>query len=608
MFRTALSRRRAAVIHRCAAAVAGLVIGGAYASGQTNLLLDPGFEAGVAGAPDASSGDVATSTTAVQRAGPWIGWNNWVSPYSGFYTTSIPAHSGTQVGKTFSGPYGGIYQFPSVTGGDAYTASAWFVNSSLPADTLQNGETDDVRITFFSGPNGTGTNLGLVISSATVSNANPLDTWTQLTVQAAAPPTAQSVQWMAFFNDPLYLGGALFVDDTSLLDTSWNGGGADNNWSTNNNWGGVAPGQYAPLVFAGTTRLNNNNDFPVATPFYGIAFQPSAGSFTLNGNQVNLASDVVNNSTNAQTIALDLGLQQDTNFNTAAGNVTVTGAISGAFAVTKLGANTLALSGANTYSGATNVNTGTLLISPTSTPATTSALPTGATVSITGGLLQLAPGVTGGTGPAPTSSVSIASLSITGTGQFDLNNNHIIITYGASDPITTIAAYIATGYNSDHWNGPGIISSAAQIKTNGLLYGVGYADDSDHVVAGLTSGQIEVAYTLLGDANLDHFVNTTDFNIVAANFNQQITGWDQGDFNYDGFVNTADFNELAANFNQGVSGAASAGDMAALDAFAVANGLSLPTSSVPEPASAALLLVGAASLLSRRSRGRVRSA
>jgi hypothetical protein len=44
---------------------------------------------------------------------------------------------------------------------------------------------------------------------------------------------------------------------------------------------------------------------------------------------------------------------------------------------------------------------------------------------------------------------------------------------------------------------------------------------------------------------------------------------------------------LAANFNQGVSDAdTSAGDVAALDAFAAANGLSLPTlANVPEPAS-----------------------
>jgi len=45
-----------------------------------------------------------------------------------------------------------------------------------------------------------------------------------------------------------------------------------------------------------------------------------------------------------------------------------------------------------------------------------------------------------------------------------------------------------------------------------------------------------VAYTLLGDANLDGLVNSTDFNILAANFGQSINGWDQGDFNYEGLA------------------------------------------------------------------------
>jgi hypothetical protein len=185
----------------------------------------------------------------------------------------------------------------------------------------------------------------------------------------------------------------------------------------------------------------------------------------------------------------------------------------------------------------------------------------------------------------------------------DVNNDHLIITYGSSDPITTIAGYIKTGYNGGGWNGPGVISTAAQTKTNGLLYGVGYADGNDHVVAGLSSGQIEVAYTLLGDANLDGLVNGSDFNILAANFNQSVTGWDQGDFNYDGLVNAADFLDLAANFNQGVSGAASAGDVAALDAFAAANGLSLPTSAnVPDPATGSPLLIAGAGLLTPRRR------
>jgi hypothetical protein len=103
-------------------------------------------------------------------------------------------------------------------------------------------------------------------------------------------------------------------------------------------------------------------------------------------------------------------------------------------------------------------------------------------------------------------------------------------------------------------------------------------------------------YTLLGDANLDDKVNGTDFAILAANFNQSVTGWDQGDFNYDNKANGIDFTELAANFNQGASQSA---DEAALNAFAAAN--NLPTN-VPEPATAAIVAMLGIGILSRRTR------
>jgi hypothetical protein len=84
---------------------------------------------------------------------------------------------------------------------------------------------------------------------------------------------------------------------------------------------------------------------------------------------------------------------------------------------------------------------------------------------------------------------------------------------------------------------------------------LGYADSADAGnPANLSSGTIEMKYTLLGDANLDGVVNAVDFGILAANFNKGVTGWDKGDFNYDNVVSAVDFGELAANFNKGATG------------------------------------------------------
>ncbi|MGD0771127.1 MAG: autotransporter-associated beta strand repeat-containing protein [Tepidisphaeraceae bacterium] len=234
-----------------------------------------------------------------------------------------------------------------------------------------------------------------------------------------------------------------------------------------------------------------------------------------------------------------------------------------------------------------------------------SALASPLSLNVTGGTISLG-------SPQHLAGISIAAGTTTPyAGTLDIENNHAIISYSGPSPIASIAGYIASGYNGGNWNGTGIISTTAQVPTNGLLYGIGYADGADGVVSGLSSGQIEVMYTLLGDANLDGLVNAADFTILAANFNQPVTGWDQGDFNYDGLVNAADFTDLAANFNQSASGAdVSAGDVAALDAFAAANGIS--PANVPEPGSAAMMVTAGLGILGRRrrslrheSRGRV---
>jgi hypothetical protein len=326
-----------------------------------------------------------------------------------------------------------------------------------------------------------------------------------------------------------------------------------------NNIGGASPSDGKSWDISTNSNWNNGTAATVYTDGSNVTFSDSNNgnsAVTLN-TTVNPASVTVNNSDGNYTIS-------------------GTGKIVDAGALVKTG-------------------TGTLTIG--------TALSVGS-LSITGGTLKLAANTTLGSGTA-TSNVILTSLTVSGTGVLDVNNNHIIITYGASDPVSTIAGYLETGYNGGNWNGLGGIDTSAPLTVNGLKYGLGFADGKDGKVVGLSSGEIEVGYTLLGDANLDGFVNGEDFAILASNFNQSVTGWDRGDFNYDGTVNGEDFLDLASNFNQGVSGAASAGDVAALDAFAAANGLALPTSSVPEPASASIVVAASVGFLAaRRARRR----
>jgi hypothetical protein len=326
-----------------------------------------------------------------------------------------------------------------------------------------------------------------------------------------------------------------------------------------NNTGGASPSNGKTWDINANNNWNNGAATTVYTDGSNVTFNDSnAGNYAVTLNTtVRPASVTVNNSSANYTIG---------------------------------GAGKIVDAGAFTKSGIGTLTLGTAL--------------TSGAMSITAGAVKLAAGASGGTGPSANSNINIASLSITGNGQLDVNNNHIIITYGASDPIATITDYIKSGYDGGTWNGPGIISSALPSPANGLRYGIGYADGKDGVVAGLTSGQIEVAYTLLGDATLSGVVNGADLAIVAANFNQVVTGWDQGDFAYTGIVNGTDLALLAANFNQAANGAASAGDLAALDAFAAANAVSLPTSdsSVPEPASLGLLTFCSLGMLALRRR------
>ncbi len=345
--------------------------------------------------------------------------------------------------------------------------------------------------------------------------------------------------------------GTLIIPAISGL--SWNnvnGAGDGNNWdSSNQNWMLVG----APATFntgADVTFNDRNNSH------YGV---------TLNGT-VMPHSVTVNNSAGDYTIS-------------GGGN------IAGTTSLTKTGTRTLTLSTANSYTGGTTVNGGKLVV------AAGGALGNGPIAIGASGDIQLG----ANTGLATTTSLSIAS-----GGVLDVNNNHMIISYAAGTQASvdaTVRGYLINGYAGGNWNGPGIDSSAV---VAGSSFGVGYADGADGVVAGLSSGQIEVKYTLLGDANLDGLVSGDDFTILVGNLGKSVTAWDRGDFLYTGTVTGDDFTDLVANLGKQANGAdvaLSAGDHAAVDAFAAANGL---MADVPEPGSMVSLVAGAAMLATRR--------
>ena len=270
------------------------------------------------------------------------------------------------------------------------------------------------------------------------------------------------------------------------------------------------------------------------------------------------------------------------NSNTNNYSISGSGSIGGSATLVKEGNSILTLSTVNKYTGPTTVSAGTLIVN------TNGAVPTNNALTITGGKVKLA---------TSTGLATLSSLTISGTGVLDIGNNHVIINYGSSDPKATIIQYLQSGYNGGGWNGPGIDSSAAAANS---AYGVGFGDGADGVVAGLSSGQIELKYTLYGDVNLNGVVDGTDFAILAANFNKGVTnGWEAGDFEYKGVVDGTDFGLLAANFNKGASGADA---VQALDEFAAANGL---LADVPEPASLGIVGLIGGTLLYRRRNGRI---
>ncbi len=231
-------------------------------------------------------------------------------------------------------------------------------------------------------------------------------------------------------------------------------------------------------------------------------------------------------------------------------NITLGGVLSGTGGLTKVGAGTVMLSGNNTYTGATVVKAGKLVL----------------------------------TGNAKSPVLTLA-------GGADIQGGRLILDYNDTGTAPDVKSILAAGYAQTPTR-----FATGQLRTSNpdvTSKGLGWKDDA-------TAKQVSVAYTWYGDANLDGQVDVTDLGALATNW-QTSNIWAGGDFNYDGFVDVTDLGALATNWQQGVGNPLGPGSLeSAMSALGLGN------SAVPEPATFGLIGIGLAAAASRRRTRRSR--
>ena len=170
-----------------------------------NLLVDPGFESG---------------TAVPSGIGGW-------APVNGAAFSTTVARTGTE-SMFDNGPSGGFsvplsFQFLPSSGGSQYDLSGFGLFTTVPAADPAGNSWGALQITFWSGPNGTGSNLGTVQTSpgnALLSNkidsTSPANQWIALnTGLVTAPVGAQSVEAFTIVLNNLPV--SAYFDDISLV-------------------------------------------------------------------------------------------------------------------------------------------------------------------------------------------------------------------------------------------------------------------------------------------------------------------------------------------------------------------------------------------------------
>ena len=150
------------------------------------------------------------------------------------------------------------------------------------------------------------------------------------------------------------------------------------------------------------------------------------------------------------------------------------------------------------------------------------------------------------------------SLTITGSGKLDVNDNDMIVDYSGASQRAAIQALINSARSGGTWTGSGLTSTAAknrvpQNTTLGVLeateykslYGAGATFNGESI----DNTAILIKYTYYGDTDFNGVVNFDDYSRTDNGFSTGKSGWLNGDFDGNGIVNFDDYSLIDLAFN-----------------------------------------------------------
>ena len=259
---------------------------------------------------------------------------------------------------------------------------------------------------------------------------------------------------------------------------------------------------------AGTLNINSSS-----------ALGNAAGTFTIAGGTINTTAGALTMSNYPQvwngnftftgTNALSMGagavtLGTNCQVTVSASTLTVGGAISGAYSLTKAGAGNLTLSGANTYTGATSISAGTLAAGSTSAFGANSAV---TLANIAGAILN----ITGYNN-------SIGSLTGGGAAGGNVTLGAATLTVGSDNTSPAAYAGIISGTGALIKTGTGTLAlSGANTFTGGFTLNAGALNINNGSALGTAAG----IFTIAGGTTID---NTTAGAITLVNHPQVWNG------------------------------------------------------------------------------------